>query len=174
MKGDEVINPNHRIQGGGYLKQNLPCMDKEMIDGYDLVAEGLEKASKKSYVEAAEMLRQGIEKSFEAAQRHGGDMEWMVQAHQSLADSLLNANSKEKDFDGAMEAIQAAILLAPEDELSYAILAGICEAKNDKDGEFKALQAMFDLPGVEDTMNVDREVSIRRQNLKFRFQQLQL
>lgn len=34
LKGDEVINPNHRIQGGGYLKQNLPCMDKEMIDGF--------------------------------------------------------------------------------------------------------------------------------------------
>ena len=34
LQGQEATRPNHRIQGGGYVKQHLPCMDKVLVDGY--------------------------------------------------------------------------------------------------------------------------------------------
>ena len=34
VKGEKVISPNHRIQGGGYSKAELPLVDRALIDGF--------------------------------------------------------------------------------------------------------------------------------------------
>jgi cysteine synthase len=34
LAGQPVINPNHRIQGGGYSMTELPLINKDLIDGY--------------------------------------------------------------------------------------------------------------------------------------------
>lgn len=34
LAGEEVSNPNHRIQGGGYSTTDLPLLQREHIDGY--------------------------------------------------------------------------------------------------------------------------------------------
>jgi cysteine synthase len=34
LAGKPVINPNHRIQGGGYSMADLPLINKDLIDGY--------------------------------------------------------------------------------------------------------------------------------------------
>jgi len=34
LAGKPVINPNHRIQGGGYSMVELPLINKDLIDGY--------------------------------------------------------------------------------------------------------------------------------------------
>lgn len=34
VKGEKVICPNHRIQGGGYSKAELPLVDRALIDGF--------------------------------------------------------------------------------------------------------------------------------------------
>jgi cysteine synthase len=34
LAGKTIINPNHRIQGGGYSMAELPLIDKDLIDGY--------------------------------------------------------------------------------------------------------------------------------------------
>jgi len=34
LAGEKVTNPNHRIQGGGYLMKNLEMLNPEHIDGY--------------------------------------------------------------------------------------------------------------------------------------------
>jgi len=39
MAGKEILNPNHRIQGGGYSMKELPLLRKENIDGFLQVSE---------------------------------------------------------------------------------------------------------------------------------------
>ena len=34
LQGQEATRPNHRIQGGGYIKQQLPCMENVLVDGF--------------------------------------------------------------------------------------------------------------------------------------------
>lgn len=34
LAGEPVINPNHRIQGGGYSMEELPLLRKDHVDGY--------------------------------------------------------------------------------------------------------------------------------------------
>jgi cysteine synthase A len=34
LAGKPVVNPNHRIQGGGYSMADLPLIDRELIDGH--------------------------------------------------------------------------------------------------------------------------------------------
>jgi len=34
LAGKPIINPNHRIQGGGYSMAELPLINKDLIDGY--------------------------------------------------------------------------------------------------------------------------------------------
>jgi cysteine synthase A len=34
LAGKPVTNPNHRLQGGGYLMTDLPLIDRDLIDGY--------------------------------------------------------------------------------------------------------------------------------------------
>lgn len=33
LAGEEVVRPNHRIQGGGYILKDLPMIDSSLIDG---------------------------------------------------------------------------------------------------------------------------------------------
>lgn len=33
LAGEEVVRPNHRIQGGGYIMKDLPMIDSALIDG---------------------------------------------------------------------------------------------------------------------------------------------
>ncbi|HCR18016.1 MAG TPA: cysteine synthase [Candidatus Latescibacteria bacterium] len=39
LAGKTVENPNHRIQGGGYARPELPLLNNELIDGYILVTD---------------------------------------------------------------------------------------------------------------------------------------
>ena len=39
LAGKTVENPNHRIQGGGYARPELPLLNHELIDGYILVTD---------------------------------------------------------------------------------------------------------------------------------------
>ena len=39
LAGKTVENPNHRIQGGGYARPELPLLNPELIDGYILVTD---------------------------------------------------------------------------------------------------------------------------------------
>jgi cysteine synthase A len=39
MAGKDILNPNHRIQGGGYSMKELPLLRKENIDGFLQVSE---------------------------------------------------------------------------------------------------------------------------------------
>jgi len=34
LAGQPIINPNHRIQGGGYSMEELPLINQDLIDGY--------------------------------------------------------------------------------------------------------------------------------------------
>ncbi|MHC1781222.1 MAG: PLP-dependent cysteine synthase family protein [Anaerolineaceae bacterium] len=34
LSGEELKNPNHRIQGGGYSMTDLPLLDRSLVDGY--------------------------------------------------------------------------------------------------------------------------------------------
>ncbi len=40
LSGETVTYPNHRIQGGGYAKADLPLLNSELIDGYLKVSDG--------------------------------------------------------------------------------------------------------------------------------------
>jgi cysteine synthase A len=39
LAGEQVVNPNHRIQGGGYSMATLPLLAHELVDGYLQVSE---------------------------------------------------------------------------------------------------------------------------------------
>ena len=143
----------------------------DLVEGYDLITEGENKLSKKLYAQASDDLREGINKAFQPSQIYGGDMEWMAQAHRSLAESFL-AQGPQKCQD-AKEAVQVSLDLAPEDlhHLSYELLGRICEAGNDGGGEYRALKAYFDL---QEPLDPPREVVNRRRTLGFRFQKLKM
>jgi len=34
LAGESIINPNHRVQGGGYARPELPLLKREQIDGF--------------------------------------------------------------------------------------------------------------------------------------------
>ena len=34
MAGQPVTDPNHRLQGGGYLMTDLPLINTDLVDGY--------------------------------------------------------------------------------------------------------------------------------------------
>jgi len=143
----------------------------DLLEGYDLVAEGMELFTKKKYNEASLQLKQGIKQALAPAQSYGGDMEWLVQAHQSLADSLLQQQQQQQQNVAAMDAIQVAIQLDPKDGTSYEILARICQANKDEKGECEALETLLlELP---EPVNPPRDVSNRRRELGFRLKSLQ-
>lgn len=145
-----------------------------LLEGYDLVAEGLELLSKKKYTEASQNLKEGIEKALEPTKDYGNNnMEWMVQAHQSLADALLQQSSGAKNNinDDALHYIQVAIKLNPQNPALYETLVRIYQANKNEEGEYQALQTLLvDLPEPE---NPDRTVANRRRELGFRLKSLQ-
>lgn len=166
-------------------ERDLNRIPDALIEGYNLVDEGMNLCKQKSYKEASQILKAGIDKAIQPAKSFGGDMEWMVHAHRSLAESLMgmaqaqpqtqNPNSEESDssnYDRAMESLETALNLNPEDESSCALLAELHQARNDPDSEYRALVTMFALPDI-DSPNPPREVENRRRSLGFRLQELQ-
>lgn len=182
MKGDEKLVP--------YLESLVPSLDtteegddddvnripEDLITGYNLVEDGLDFFSKKSYEDACENLKTGIEKAFVPAKEYGGNMEWMVHAHRTYAESLLEVLSQDEEYDDAIKSIEIALSLDPTDELSYVVLAQIYQIKKNDYGEYKALKTMFELPEVGDASSPphpNRDIANRRRTLGFRLQKLQ-
>ena len=157
------------------VKEN--CIPDTLIKGYNLVEEGLDKFSQKLYGDASQLLKEGIDIAFEPAKEFGGNMEWMILAHQSLAESLLSETKRNDNDDhilleSALENISVALTLKPEDEKLYEVLGAIYQARNDLDGEYRAMSAIFDLPQMN-SPNPPREVALRRRTLRFRLQKLE-
>ena len=40
LRGEPVVRPGHRIQGGGYAMRSLPLLDRELVDGFLTVSDG--------------------------------------------------------------------------------------------------------------------------------------
>ncbi len=143
----------------------------DLVEGYDLVDKGSKMFSEKSYSDASKYLKSGIDKAFSTSKEWGADMEWMVAAHRTLAESLLEQGSDY--YDEALLSVQTSFGIPSETEdysMSYELLARICQARNDNEGEYEALKAYFGLP---EPSNPPRELANQRRELGFRYEKLQ-
>lgn len=187
MSGDKIVSfleglmilDDEGVPADNNAKENRRIIPDSLMKGYDLVEEGLDKFSQKLYGDASQLLKEGIDIGFQPAKEFGGNMEWMIVAHQTLAESLLetkqlceNKNDDDHLLDSALTYITEALALKPEDEKLYEVLGAIYQARNDLDGEYRAMRAMFDLPQMN-SPNPPREVALRRRTLRFRLQKLE-
>jgi len=141
----------------------------DLVEGYDLVTNGSRMFLEKSYSEAAKHLKSGIDKAFTTSKEWGADMEWMVEAHRTLAESLLVQGPDY--YEEALASVKISFDIPSKDySMSYELLARIYQARNDNEGEYGALKAYFDLP---EPSNPPRELANQRRGLGFRFQKLQ-
>ena len=166
MKDDKLVKFVNELLTEDSADAEVPS---SLVEGYELVRQGLEAIQKRrnnNHAEAIPLLRQGIDVATESAKAYGADLGWMAKAHCALAECLLAVRQK----DEALEAIQTALVLSPEDGHAYDVLSQVCQAQKDNEGEYRALKALFDLP--EDP-NPPRAIANRRRELGFRFASLQ-
>jgi len=185
MKDDKKLIPflEGLLEEGEKDETNRNCIPDALIEGYNLIDRGFHALDQKSFTEASQLLKAGIDKALQPAKIYGSDMEWITRAYRSLAESLVGQSTSTDDndngnlYNSAMEFLEKALVINPEDETSYALLATIHKARKDPDGEYEALVAMFALPCMSrDSVSVSprptREIENRRRDLGFRLQKL--
>ena len=151
-------------------------------NGYNLVEQAQECFRNKQYEQAISLYKEGIEMALEPAQalvvesppnnneQNGTPRQfaWLVRAYCEESEAKLQVDDKE----GAFESARAACHLSKNTNAqSLTVLATACQAINDANGEFQALQAYFDLK-EEDDPNMARNEANRRRSLGFRLQKL--
>jgi cysteine synthase A len=91
LAGEEVVDPSHRIQGGGYSRPDLPLLPRELIDGFLAVSD--QKA-----IDAARELatREGIFGGFSSGANVAAALELLRGPHrgQTVVTSICDTGLK--------------------------------------------------------------------------------
>ena len=99
------------------------------------------------------------------------NVEWVVDCYRQLATSKLAIF----DRDGALEAAEKACEITRSNDVdSLEVMAEVCKARADNEGELEALKRIFELEEKHDTNeDVPRDVALRRREQGFRLASLE-
>ena len=164
-------------------------VNREIVDGYELYeqANDMVQLKRRHTAETAELYRKAIDvaaetvvhaSTMDTVSDDGADLfvlppnvEWIVDCYRQLATSKLAAF----DRDGALEAAQKACDVTRSNDIaSLEVMAEVCKARVDNEGELGALRKIFELDekkGGED--EVPRDVALRRREQGFRLASLE-
>ena len=157
---------------------------EDVIRGYELYeqANDMVKLKRRHTAETAELYQQAIDIAAETVLLTmiseddaefilPPNVEWFVDCYRQLATSKLATF----DRDGALEAAQMACDITRSNDIaSLEVMAEVCKAKVDNEGELAALRKIFELDekkgGDEE---VPRDVALRRREQGFRLASLE-
>ena len=99
------------------------------------------------------------------------NIDWVIDCYRQLATSKLAAF----DRDGALEAAQKACDITRSNDIaSLEVMAEVCKAKMENEGELAALRKIFELDEKNDSgEEVPRDVALRRREQGFRLASLE-
>lgn len=76
LQGQDVTQPNHRIQGGGYVRKDLPCLSPDCVDGF------LQVTDEEAIQAARDLAKfEGIYGGFSAGANVAGAVQLLQQKH---------------------------------------------------------------------------------------------
>lgn len=161
-------------------------ISKDIVKGFELYeqANDMVKLTRRHTAETGELYQQAIDIAADAVlltmtmvPDDNADfmlppnVEWVVDCYRQLATSKLAAF----DRDGALEAAQKACdITRSKDIASLEVMAEVCKARLDNEGELGALRRIFELDEKNKSgEEVRRDVALRRREQGFRLASLE-